>query len=198
MFLAFLGATFVTREFKKWLDLSMNWKRQTADIEHLFGQQVSGPVAQALLKDSSMIKRDVVSILFLDIRRYSSFAEKKSPEEVITFQNNFFNPLLDVVNKNNGIVNQILGDGLMATFGAPIANPKHAQEAFDTAMQIFEEITTQLHLNKIPDINVGIGIHSGEVVMGNIGNDLRKQFSISGNTVNVAARIEQALSLIHI
>jgi len=192
MLLAFLGATLVSREFKKWLNLSLNWQNKNMETERIFGQQVSGPIAQTLLEDDHLIKAGEVSVMFIDIRGYSRFAEQKSPSEIIQFQNNFFNPIINVINDHNGIINQILGDGLMATFGAPVSNPAHAQKAFDAAIAIFDKIATEINNKKIPNTKFGIGIHSGKVVMGNIGNELRKQFSISGHTVNVAARIEQA------
>ena len=192
MFMAFLGATLVAREFKKWLNLSLDWRNKTIETERLFGQQVSGPIAQSLLKDNDLIKAGEVSIMFIDIRGYSRFAEQKSPAEIIRFQNNFFNPIITIINENNGIVNQILGDGLMATFGAPISDDLHAQEAYTCAISIFDAIKVQIKENHIPPTKIGIGINSGEVVMGNIGNELRKQFSISGHTVNIAARVEQA------
>jgi len=192
MFMAFLGATLVAREFKKWLNLSLDWRNKTMETERLFGQQVSGPIAQSLLKDNDLIKAGEVSIMFIDIRGYSRFAEQKTPAEIIRFQNNFFNPLITIINENNGIVNQILGDGLMATFGAPISDQLHAQEAYTCALGIFDAIEIQIKEKHIPPTKIGIGINSGEVVMGNIGNELRKQFSISGHTVNIAARVEQA------
>lgn len=192
MLLAFLGATLVAKEFKKWLNLSLNLQNENIEMERIFGQQVSGPIAQSLLKDDNLIKAAEVTVLFLDIRGYSRFAEQKSPEEIIRFQNNFFNPIITMINTHQGIVNQILGDGLMATFGAPVSQPDHAQKAFDASLAIFEQIKVEISKNKIPETKFGIGLHSGEVVMGNIGNELRKQFSISGHTVNIAARIEQA------
>ena len=192
MLLAFLGATLVAREFKKWLNLSLDWQNKNMETERLFGQQVSGPIARTLLKNNDLIKAEEVSVMFIDIRGYSRFAEQKSPDEIIRFQNNFFNPIITVINEHGGIVNQILGDGLMATFGAPVAEPDHAQKAFNAATAIFKQISKEIKKNNIPKTKFGIGIHSGMVVMGNIGNELRKQFSISGHTVNIAARIEQA------
>ncbi len=192
MLFAFLGATLVAKEFKKWLNLSLNLQSENLEIERLFGQQVSGPIAQTILKNDDVIKASEVSVMFIDIRGYSRFAERKSPNQIIQFQNNFFNPIINVINDHDGIVNQILGDGLMATFGAPVSQPDHAQKAFNAAVAIFDKIKIEISAKNIPKTTFGIGIHSGEVVMGNIGNELRKQFSISGHTVNIAARIEQA------
>ncbi len=192
MLLAALSATFITIEIKKRYKVSLDSKQERDDIERIFDQQVSKEVADLLLKDGSSSRRDFVSILFLDIRNYSTFAETNSPEEVIDFQNNFFSPILRVINRFNGITNQIMGDGLMATFGAPIPNIAHAQQAYEAAISILETVNKLVDKKVIPFTRIGVGIHSGEVVMGNIGNELRKQFSISGTTVVLAARIEQA------
>jgi adenylate cyclase len=192
MLLAALCSTFITIEIKKRYKASLGHKQKRDEIERLFDQQVSKEVANLLLKDSSSSRRDVVSILFLDIRNYSTFAESKTPEEVIDFQNNFFSPILRIINRFNGITNQIMGDGLMATFGAPIHNKEHAQQAYEAALTILEKVDMIIGKKIIPSTRIGIGIHSGEVVMGNIGNELRKQFSISGTVVVLASRIEQA------
>lgn len=192
MLLAALVSTFITIEIKKRYKASLDNKQKRDDIERLFDQQVSKKVADLLLKDGSSSRRGFVSILFLDIRNYSAFAETKSPEEVINFQNNFFSPIIRIIHRFNGITNQIMGDGLMATFGAPISNDTHPQQAYEAALSILEEINMMVDKKNIPFTRVGIGIHSGEVVMGNIGNELRKQFSISGTAVILASRIEQA------
>jgi adenylate cyclase len=192
MLLAALSATFITTEIKKRYKVSLDSKRERDDIERIFDQQVSKEVADLLLKDGFSSRRDFVSILFLDIRNYSTFAETKSPEDVINFQNTFFSPILRIINQFNGITNQIMGDGLMATFGAPAPNKEHAQQAYEAALSILESVNKLVDKKVIPFTRIGIGIHSGEVVMGNIGNELRKQFSISGTTVVLAARIEQA------
>jgi len=193
MLLTALGGTFVAHEIKKRYKKSLAIKQERDDIERLFDQQVSKEVVDLLLsQDGFSSRRGFVSILFLDIRNYSSFAETKSPEEVISFQNNFFSPVLRIVNENHGVTNQIMGDGLMATFGAPIPDKNHAQNAYETALKILRKVADLVDQRIIPYTRIGIGIHSGEVVMGNIGNELRKQFSISGTAVVLAARIEQA------
>lgn len=158
----------------------------------LFGQQVSQHIVEKLLDepDDKPEKREV-SIMFMDIRNFSSYAETKTPEEVIQFQNNFFSPIISIINNYNGITNQILGDGLMATFGAPIKEPAHAIKALKAGLEIIHKVSELYQKGVIHKVKVGIGLHCGEVVMGNIGNQLRKQFSISGTPVIIAARLEQ-------
>ncbi len=192
MMLAALGATFVAFEIKKRSQAVFNLKKEKDEISRLFDQQVSKEVVDILLHDDFSTRRGHVSILFLDIRKYSSFAESRSPEEVIGFQNHFFGPILRIIEEYHGITNQILGDGIMATFGAPIPTEDHAQKAYEAAIAISTKVKNSISMGKIPTTKIGIGIHTGEVVMGNIGNELRKQFSISGTAVVLAARIEQA------
>lgn len=192
MLLAALGSAFVAKEIKKRYMSTLNMKVERDEIGRMFDQQVSKEVADILLEDNISSRRGNVSILFLDIRNYSAFAETKSPEEVIAFQNNFFSPILNIINQYKGITNQIMGDGLMATFGVLDSGNGHAQQSYYAALTIIEQVKILVNENVIPPTEAGIGIHTGEVVMGNIGNEIRKQFSISGTAVILAARVEQA------
>ncbi len=186
-----LCAVFVTNEIKKRIvRISELWKQKT-EIEGLFSQQVSAQVVEALVRDQNSTHKLNVSIMFLDIRNFSSFTELKDPQEVNSFQNDLFCPLIDIVNKHNGIVNQILGDGFMATFGAPVKDKDHTSKAVRSGLEILEEIENLIDRGTIPPTRVGIGVHTGQVVTGNIGNEIRKQYSVSGTTVNIAARLEQ-------
>jgi len=162
-------------------------------IKNLLNQQVSGAVAQALLTEeiTDKIERKFVCIMFLDIRNFTPFAETKAPEEIIQFQNDVFGFMIDIVQQNNGIINQLLGDGFMATFGAPVSSGNDCDNAVHAALMIIETLNEKANTGKIPETNIGIGLHAGYVVAGNVGTVDRKQYSITGNTVIIAARIEQ-------
>jgi adenylate cyclase len=127
----------------------------------------------------------------MDIRDFSVFAENNSPEAVIKYQNDVFNPIIKIINDHDGVTNQIMGDGIMATFGAPIKDDKNAQHAFLAGLEIIDKINELSNSGSIPATRIGIGAHTGDIVMGNIGNALRKQFSVSGTTVIIAYRLEQ-------
>ena len=129
--------------------------------------------------------------MFLDIRSFSKFCEMKSPEEINKYQNEVLGFMIEIVNKNSGIVNQILGDGFMATFGAPVENDNHTQLAVSAALQIVNELNRKNENKEISKTNIGIGIHTGEVFTGNVGTEERQQYSITGNTVILASRLEQ-------
>jgi adenylate cyclase len=189
--MAGLGAVFVTNEIKKRIvRMSSLWQEKT-EIEGLFSQQVSPQVVEALLKDENRTHKTEVSILFLDIRDFTSFTELRDPQEVVDYQNDLFCPLIEIINKHNGIVNQIMGDGFMATFGAPVINQNHTLEAVTSGLEMLEKITHLSDQGIIPVTRVGIGVHTGAVITGNIGNEIRKQYSVSGTTVIIAARLEQ-------
>jgi adenylate cyclase len=186
-----LCAVFVTSEIKKRnVRVTQLWKEKI-EIESLFGQQVSPQVVESLVKDHSSSLNTEVSILFLDIRNFSSFIELKDPQEVNDFQNSLFCPLIEIINNHSGIVNQILGDGFMATFGAPVKDQNHISQAVNAGMEMLEKIENLIYQDIIPSTKVGIGVHTGKVVTGNIGNEIRKQYSVSGTTVVIAARLEQ-------
>jgi class 3 adenylate cyclase len=162
-------------------------------VETLFGQQVSEEVVRELVKDGGQTESRLcrVTVMFLDIRDFTAFADSKAPEEVASFQNAVFSELIDIVRGHRGIINQILGDGIMATFGAPVATETHVDDAVSAGYRILERVEELSEEGRIPPIRLGIGLHTGQVLAGNIGNDFRKQYSLTGSTVNVAARIEQ-------
>ena len=177
-------------------DLSLSESRlKSAEvkIKTLLKQQVSGPIAQALIDDKQVkdIQQKFVAILFLDIRGYTNFCETKTPAEIIAYQNEVFGFMINIIEKYNGVVNQLLGDGFMATFGAPVSSGNDSLNAYKAAIEIKETLQQKNDNKEIHPTKVGMGIHAGNVVAGNVGNEERKQYSISGNTVILAARLEQ-------
>jgi adenylate cyclase len=162
-------------------------------IKILLDQQLSTEVAQELISetDETKIQRKLVCVMFLDIRGFTSFAENRKPEEIIDYQNKVFGFMIDSVYKHNGIINQFLGDGFMATFGVPESKGNDSENAFLAASDIIHKVNKKSREGEIPETRIGIGLHTGKVVVGNVGTSLRKQYSITGNAVIIAARIEQ-------
>lgn len=181
-------AGFVANELKKRLTISMKTQGERDSIEALFSQQVSKEVVQALKATNGKSFRIETTVLFLDIRDFTNRVQHLSPEEVNTFQNKFFEPLMDCIHKNDGVINQIMGDGLMASFATEVDG--NYERAFSATVEILDRIS-EMNKKSSDQINVGIGIHSGEIIAGNIGNKVRQQFSMSGIPVIVAARLEQ-------
>jgi len=162
-------------------------------IKTLLDQQLSTAVARELLSESSDLKvqRKSVCIMFLDIRGFTTFAESRKPEDIIQYQNDVFGFMIDSVYKHHGIINQFLGDGFMATFGAPVSTGNDSENALLAAQEIINNVNSKSQSGEIYQTRVGIGLHTGKVVVGNVGTSLRKQYSITGNAVIIAARIEQ-------
>ena len=161
-------------------------------IKKLLGQQVSDDIAQALLVEGdNRISSKFVCIMFLDIRDFTPFAESRTPEEIIAYQNDVFGFMIEIIAKYHGVINQFMGDGFMATFGAPTSYENDVQNAYDAAREIIFEVNSRSESGEIYPTKVGIGLHAGNVVTGNVGTEIRKQYSITGNTVITAARIEQ-------
>ncbi|MBX7059938.1 MAG: adenylate/guanylate cyclase domain-containing protein [Leptospirales bacterium] len=138
-------------------------------------------------------ERKRVTILFSDIRGFSSMAENSRPEEVIEFLNSYFSDMVEVVFGCRGSLDKIVGDGLMAVFGAPISTGADADDAVRCALNMLErleEFNRRRQAQSLPPVRIGIGVHSGEVVIGNVGAERRMDFTAIGDTVNLASRLE--------
>jgi adenylate cyclase len=191
MLICAAAAGFVSEEVKRRIKKAFDWQQQKQDMQELLGQQVSHEVAEALVADRASSRKQEATVLALDLRDFTRFAEYRTPDEIHEFQNKIFGPILDVIHMHQGIVNQIMGDGLMATFGTPNSNPLHADMAFQAALSILHKVKELCTNGIIPETRVGIGLHSGVVITGNIGSKARKQYSISGSAVIIAFRVEQ-------
>jgi len=185
------SAAFVSAELEKRIKTALEVQEAKDRVEFLFGQQVSKEVSRTIIEDKGATKRREATIMFVDIRNFTNFADTHSAEEVNEYQNKCLGPLIDIINLHQGVVFQILGDGLMACFGSPVENSLHADMAFQAGVNIQRHVKKASNDQLIPHTRVGIGLHSGLVATGNIGNEQRKQFSISGTPVIVASRIEQ-------
>lgn len=138
-------------------------------------------------------ERRVVSIVFADIVGFTPIAQNAKPEEVVSLLNELFTILSEVVFRHGGTVDKFVGDGLMAVFGAPIARDDHAERAVAAAedMVRFTETASASWRERLGvDIQLGVGVSSGEVVVGNIGSSKRMEYTVVGAPVNVASRLE--------
>ncbi len=164
-------------------------------IKGLLDQQVSGAVAAELLAENkpgaTKHERRFVCVMFLDIRNFTPFVESKTPEEIIEYQNNVLGFMMEKVIEHGGIVNTVLGDGFMATFGAPISAGNDCLQAYKAAVEIMQMVREKSRTRQIPPTKIGIGMHAGNVVAGNVGTKTRKQYLVTGNTVIIASRLEQ-------
>lgn len=186
-------AGMVATQIKDGFLRSIENMEERKQLMNIFGQHVSPEVVDRLLNQHIEIESEIkhVCIMFLDIRNFTSFSENKSPVEVVNFLNTLFEFMIEIINRNNGIINKFLGDGFMAVFGAPLSNGKDCVNAVQAAREILEKVQEYNQTEKIPTTKIGIGLHAGDAVTGNVGSDLRKEYTVIGDVVNLAARIEQ-------
>jgi adenylate cyclase len=160
-------------------------------ITNLFGQHVSPQVVERLMLEGTGTSSDIrrVAVMFVDFRSFTAGARDRSPQEVVDRLDGAFAVLVDILDRHGGIVNKFLGDGFLALFGAPLAAEDAAHRAVAAAREMLaanERVNTATSW----PLRIGIGIHIGEVVAGSIGSPRRKEYTVIGDTVNFAARIE--------
>ena len=162
-------------------------------VTNLFGQHVSPAVVDRLLAANTDPPSETrpVCVMFLDIRGFTAQSRLRPAAETVALLNDFFGELVAVVDRHNGIVNKFLGDGFLALFGAPLADPAAASNALAAARGMLEVVEAWNRARPRQAMRIGIGIHIGEAVTGTVGSSLRKEYTVIGDTVNLAARLEQ-------
>ncbi|EDN68087.1 adenylyl cyclase class-3/4/guanylyl cyclase [Beggiatoa sp. PS] len=193
LFSAGLITGLITLELKKRMLHSFESIQERNDIANIFGQHVSPAVVEKLLHQEKELSTEMreVCVMFLDIRDFTAFSETHSPEKTVDFLNRLFEPMIDIVNRHQGIINKFLGDGFMAIFGAPFSEGSDSQNAVNAAREIVENVKQKITQGDIPPIRIGIGLHTGNAVTGNVGSSQRKEYTVIGDVVNLASRIEQ-------
>jgi adenylate cyclase len=160
-------------------------------VTNLFGQHVSPQVVERLLAAGAGVTSEVrtVAIMFVDFRNFTAAARARTPQQVVGRLDGVFAVLVDILDRHHGIVNKFLGDGFLALFGAPIEDPDAARRAVEAAREMLEAMQRDNAGNDW-QLRIGIGIHIGNVVAGNVGSPRRKEYTVIGDTVNFAARLE--------
>ena len=182
----------VTNKLKKGFLKSFQSISEKNHIMSMFGQHVSPVVMEKLLHQKNTTEGEIqnVCVMFLDIRNFTTFSETRSPQEVVSFLNSLFEFMIEIVNRNNGIINKFLGDGFMAVFGAPFTDGFDCRNAVNASKEIIQKLQNEIAEGNIVSTQIGIGLHTGEAVTGNIGSSQRKEYTIIGDVVNLASRIE--------
>ncbi|MDF1565041.1 MAG: adenylate/guanylate cyclase domain-containing protein [Deltaproteobacteria bacterium] len=174
--------------------------KQRERLRSTLGRYVSDEIAEHLLggkegeADLSGETRQV-TVLFLDMRDFSSTSEREDPHVIFTLLNAYFEIIVDAVNRHHGVINKFIGDAIMAVWGAPRAVPDPELNAVRTAWEIQQRIGAlnwQRHQDGKLVVNVGIGINTGLAVAGNVGAESRMEYTVIGHTVNMAQRFESA------
>jgi adenylate cyclase len=174
---------------------SLEKKRLRDQQRELFRKFATAEVAEELLSTGFALggKHVDATVMFSDIRSFTGLAESLPPAETIDLLNSFYTLMFDAIGGHGGIVNQMLGDGLMALFGAPLPHADHAERAVRAGLEMLELIAgfnrDQVTRDK-PEIRIGIGIASGQVIAGYTGTERRVTYTCVGDTVNLAAHLE--------
>jgi adenylate cyclase len=171
--------------------------REKRHVKKVFGRYVSRDVFDQLLSDPSLAKlggqRREMTVLFSDIRGFTTASERSTPEEVVHHLNEYFTAMVAVLLAHRGTLDKFVGDMVMGLFGAPVADPEHADHAVACAVAMSAELD---RLNAAwaaagrPVLDIGIGINTGEMIAGNIGSDTIMSYTVIGDAVNLGARIE--------
>ena len=164
--------------------------RERERIREVFGTYVDRDVAEHILEEGTAMEGEEVEVtlMFLDVRGFTGFAERAPAREVVATLNRLFERAVPIIREHDGHVDKFVGDGLLAVFGAPRRDRDHAEQAMGAALEIAAAVAKEFE----GELEIGIGVNSGSVVAGSIGGAGRLEFSVIGDAVNVAARIEAA------
>lgn len=164
-------------------------------VKNLFSKFHGSSVAEDLINKDIGVggqSKEVV-VFFSDIRGFTAFSEKRSPEEVVEMLNEYFGVMVKIINANGGVVDKFIGDAIMAVWGAPQSSDRDSHKAVRACLEMRKALA---NLNELrisrgqPPINIGMGLHAGAAISGTIGSDERMEYTVIGNTVNTASRIE--------
>ncbi len=183
------------RELRDQVESVVEERRQ---IKDMFSRYLSRDVMQNIMESPDLVRlggdKKIATIFFADIRGYTSFSEGKEPEYIIEVLNEYFSQAVEIVIKHNGYIDKFIGDCIMAAWGVPMYTAeKDAVAAVSCAVEIQELVGAKdrnFFRGKASKLKVGIGMHTGPLVAGNLGGTARMDYSVIGDTVNIAARLE--------
>jgi adenylate cyclase len=160
-----------------------------------FGKYMTATVMEHLLAGKVALGGEslMVTILFTDIRSFTTISEKMDPQQLVGLLNEYFTEMVGIVMSEDGVVDKYIGDAIMAVFGAPVPKPDDPVNAVRAAVKMrraLQELNQRLSSRGLPTLRTGIGIHTGEVVAGNIGSEKRMEYTVIGDAVNLASRLE--------
>lgn len=172
-------------------------QRKAAEVRKTFGRYLSNEVVATLLSSPDALElggeKRKVSILMSDLRGFSMISEKLAPELVVEILNTYLGKMAEVISKHSGTIDEFIGDAILAIFGAPFLGEDDATRAVACAVEMqckMTEVNQELSLRGLPTLEMGIGINTGEVVVGNIGSQTRAKYGVVGSNVNLTGRIE--------
>jgi adenylate cyclase len=188
-----LAAAFVSQRIRTTMVETISEVQERERVVALFGQHVSPIVVNRLLYQARGEHSELrnVCVMVLDIRNFTAFSEARAPDEVVRYLNTLWTFMVRTINEHNGIVNKFLGDGFLAVFGAALSNGSaDCANAIAAAHQIMLELEGLISAGDVSPTRIGIALHAGPAIIGNVGSADRKEYTVIGDVVNVAFRIE--------
>ncbi len=184
----------ITRLAQQFNDMVQGLKERDR-LRETFGRYVTRQVADHLMKGNVNLGGDLVpvTVLFSDIRSFTSISESMDPRALLDFLNEYFSGMVESVLSHHGVVDKFIGDAIMAVFGAPVPEPGDPLNAVKAALEMRTRLATineEFKRRGLPEIRTGIGLHSGQVVAGNMGHAERMEYTVIGDAVNLASRLE--------
>jgi adenylate cyclase len=171
--------------------------REKREVRRLFGRYVSNDVIEALSSDPALAglggQRREMTVLFSDIRGFTSASERRPPEDVVAQLNDYFSAMVEVLFRHRGTLDKFVGDMVMGLFGAPLDDSDHADHAVAAAidmLRVLDDLNARWRADGRPPVEIGIGISSGEMIAGNIGSVAIMSYTVIGDAVNLGARLE--------
>lgn len=178
-------------------DANQDLERHSRFVRSTFGRYLSDDVVASLLDTPEGLKLGGesrhVTILMADLRGFTSLSARLAPEQVVSVLNHYLGTMVDVITRYGGTIDEFIGDAVLVIFGAPIWREDHAQSAVACAMAMQLAMTSVNERNlreELPEVEMGVGVNTGEVVVGNIGSDTRAKYGVVGSPVNLTSRIE--------
>ncbi|MEK7110302.1 MAG: adenylate/guanylate cyclase domain-containing protein, partial [Patescibacteria group bacterium] len=172
-------------------------EREKRELRHVFSKYVSRDVMNEILRDATKVRlggeEAEATVFFSDVRDFTTLSERLTPTELTHFLNRYFTVMTNITLDRRGVVDKYIGDALMAFWGAPLKNPGHATDAVLAALDMIDALAKFNAENAASGglaIDIGIGLSSGSVVAGNMGSDQRLDYTVMGDTVNLASRLE--------
>jgi len=172
-------------------------ERERKKVRNAFQYYLTASVITEMLKDPSKLKlggdKKPLTVLFSDIRGFTTIAEQLPPEDLVRILNEYLTAMTDIVFKYDGLLDKYMGDAIMAVYGAPLDQPDHALRACKTAlemMQALKKLQIRWTEEGRPAMNIGVGINSGDMVVGNMGSQMRFDYTVMGDSVNLGSRLE--------
>jgi len=215
LFASAAGNIFVFSHYNRWLDMVypsltivmvytgvtvykyVSEERERKKIRNAFRFYLTSSVINEMLKDPSKLRlggdKKELTVMFSDIRGFTTISEGLPPEELVQLLNEYLTGMTDVVFRYDGLLDKYIGDAIMAVFGAPLSQPDHAARACRAALGMMErlgEFQKKWSAEGKPVLRIGIGINTGDMIVGNMGSEMRFDYTVMGDSVNLASRLE--------